>query len=340
MIKVNVFIFLLITFNSFSQQILEIRNKAEYPFLLSLPEKTILDSIPPVLIFLHGRSLSGNNLDLVKKYGVIDAIERGRKINAIVIAPQVSSGSSWNPSKILSTLEYVQKNYKTDTNRIYVTGMSLGGYGTTYFAGAYPEKIAAAVALCGGGKKSDACNLAKTNIWIQHGKLDYAVAHSESVEIYEAIKSCDKNSICYFTSYPNADHGDLASEFYRDEIYDWMFQFALNTDSRRMDQMKIEASKIFTKKGVQYNYSNEKSNKEIEVKKEDVKEKIKTEDVKEVVQENTSKIKKSKTKTHTVKKGDTLSQLAKKYNTTVTEIQRKNKLKSTTIRIGEVLKIN
>jgi len=232
--------FLFISYFSFAQQIIEVQNKAKYPFLLSLPEQAILDSIPPIIIFLHGRSLSGNNLDLVRKYGVIDAVERGRKVPAIVIAPQVNTGSSWDPSKILSVLEYVQENYKTDTNRVYVTGMSLGGYGTTYFAGAYPEKIAAAVALCGGGKISDACNLTKTNIWIQHGKLDEAVAHSESVEMYEAIKACDSDAICYFTSYPNADHGDLASEFYRDEIYDWMFQFALNQDSKKMDQLKIE----------------------------------------------------------------------------------------------------
>ena len=127
--------FFFIPYFSFTQQIIEVQNKADYPFLLSLPEQVILDSIPPILIFLHGRSLSGNNLNLVRKYGIIDAIESGRKIPAIVIAPQVNFGSSWEPSKILSVLEYVQENYKTDKNRVYVAGMSLGAYGTTYFAG-------------------------------------------------------------------------------------------------------------------------------------------------------------------------------------------------------------
>ena len=89
--------FLLIPYFSFTQQIIEVQNKAKYPFLLSLPEQAVLDSIPPIIIFLHGRSLSGNNLDLVRKYGVIDAVERGRKVPAIVIAPQVNSGSSWDP---------------------------------------------------------------------------------------------------------------------------------------------------------------------------------------------------------------------------------------------------
>jgi pimeloyl-ACP methyl ester carboxylesterase len=319
---------LFISYFSFTQQIIEVQNKAKYPFLLSLPEQAILDSIPPIIIFLHGRSLSGNNLDLVRKYGVIDAIERGRKIPAIVIAPQVDSGSSWDPPKILSVLEYVQENYKTDTNRVYVTGMSLGGYGTTYFAGAYPEKIAAAVALCGGGKLSDACNLTKTNIWIQHGKLDKAVKHSESEKIYETIKACDSDAICYFTSYPNADHGDLASEFYRDEIYDWMFQFALNQDSKKMDQLKIESSKIFSKSGVDYGNAfnkNIKSNA--------------NEDLDEELNPSSLIIKNDNTLTYVVKKGDTLYQIAKKYATTVEEIQLLNKLTTTTIQINQILKI-
>ena len=320
--------FLFISYFSFAQQIIEVQNKAKYPFLLSLPEQAVLDSIPPIIIFLHGRSLSGTSLDLVRKYGVIDAVERGRKVPAIVIAPQVNSGSSWDPSKILSVLEYVQENYKTDTNRVYVTGMSLGGYGTTYFAAAYPEKIAAAVALCGGGKISDACNLTKTNIWIQHGKLDEAVAHSESVEMYEAIKACDSDAICYFTSYPNADHGDLASEFYRDEIYDWMFQFALNKDSKKMDQLKIESSKTFSKKGVVY--GNAKSKNKTSKNKEEVEIELKP---------SPSINKSDKNITYTVKKGDSLIKIAKKHSTTVAEIQRLNKLKTTTIQINQILKI-
>ena len=320
--------FLFISYFSFTQQIIEVQNKAKYPFLLSLPEQAILDSIPPIIIFLHGRSLSGNNLDLVRKYGVIDAIERGRKIPAIVIAPQVDSGSSWDPPKILSVLEYVQENYKTDTNRVYITGMSLGGYGTAYFAGAYPEKIAAAVALCGGGKLSDACNLTKTNIWIQHGKLDKAVKHSESEKMYEAIKACDSDAICYFTSYPNADHGDLASEFYRDEIYDWMFQFALNQDSKKMDQLKIESSKIFSKSGVDYGNALNKTIKSNA-----------NEDFDEELNLTYSIIKNDKTLTYVVKKGDTLYQIAKKHSTSVEEIQRLNNLKTTTIQINQIIKI-
>ena len=81
----------LLSLSSFGQ-LKAIYNQADYPFLLHLPADSILKNHPPVLIFLHGRSLSGNNLELVKKYGIIHEIEKGREIPAIVIAPQVPAG--------------------------------------------------------------------------------------------------------------------------------------------------------------------------------------------------------------------------------------------------------
>lgn len=205
-------------------QLKSIRNQAEYPFWLHLPPDSILKSKPPILIFLHGRSLSGSNLDLVKKYGVIHEIEKGRSIPAIVIAPQVLAGKSWEPKKILSVLEFVQKNFDTDTNRVYVTGMSLGAYGTLGFAGAYPEIVTAAVALCGGGNPKDGAALSTIPIWIQHGNRDAAVPLSESQKMVNAIKACtDKN--LKFTIVPGASHGDLERVFRSDELYEWLFQF-------------------------------------------------------------------------------------------------------------------
>ena len=85
-----------------------------YNFWLSLPVDSILQNNPPVLIFLHGKSLSGSDLALVRKYGVIHEIDKGRSIPAIVIAPQVPAGKSWEPEKILHVLQYVQKQYKTE----------------------------------------------------------------------------------------------------------------------------------------------------------------------------------------------------------------------------------
>ncbi len=215
----------MVSFSNTFSQLQAIKNQADYPFLLHLPADSILKSKPPVLIFLHGRSLSGTNLDLVKKYGVIHEIEKGRKVPAIVVAPQVMAGKSWEPEKIMSVLKFVQRTFDTDTNRVYVAGMSLGGYGTLRFAGAYPEVVTAAVALCGGGNPNDGCDLATVPLWIQHGNSDRAVPISESEKIVNAIKNCNGGENLKYTIHKGADHGALERIFRTDEMYEWLFQY-------------------------------------------------------------------------------------------------------------------
>jgi predicted peptidase len=216
---------LLFSFSKVYSQLQAIKNQADYPFLLHLPTDSILKSKPPVLIFLHGRSLSGTNLDLVKRYGVIHEIEKGRKVPAIVVAPQVLAGKSWEPEKIMSVLKFFQRTFDTDTNRVYVAGMSLGGYGTLRFAGAYPGVVTAAVALCGGGNTNDGCDLATVPLWIQHGNRDEAVPISESEKIVKAIKNCNGGENLKYTVHKGANHGALERVFRTDEMYDWLFQY-------------------------------------------------------------------------------------------------------------------
>lgn len=221
--------FLFIGFSS-TAQLSAVRGKTFYNFWLNLPDSAVLANNPPILIFLHGKSLSGTDLNRVKKYGVIHEIEKGRKVDAIVIAPQVSNGS-WNPDKVLEVLQYVQSQYKTDTNRVYVCGMSLGGYGTMHFAGKYASKITAAVALCGGGNPKDACTMATIPMWIQHGTRDEAVSVNQSRIMVKAIRDCNNGKNLIYTEIPGANHGALERVFRGDEMYDWLFaQVRTNTD--------------------------------------------------------------------------------------------------------------
>ncbi|MFM7730462.1 MAG: prolyl oligopeptidase family serine peptidase, partial [Flavobacteriales bacterium] len=134
----------------------------------------------PVFIFLHGRSLSGTDLNKVKRYGLIAEIEKGRSFPAIIIAPQVNNGQSWEPDKVIACLNVLAKTHRIDTARVAITGMSLGGYGTLHTAGKYPEKFCAAAAFCGGGNAKDGCKLSTLPVWIAHGTKDAAVAYSES----------------------------------------------------------------------------------------------------------------------------------------------------------------
>jgi predicted peptidase len=221
----GIVVFLIIGLFSFQgySQLSKQYKKAAYPFWQYLPCDSILKNHPPVLIFLHGKSLSGNNLDMVTKYGIINELNHGRKIPAIIVAPQVPYKKGWEPDKILTVLNYIQKTFQTDTNRVYVVGMSLGGYGTLHFCGKYPNRITAAVALCGGGNLSDACRLSGIHLWIMHGKKDRAVPISESDKMVDAIKKYDGSKLRY-TIYENYDHGQLARVFRQDSIYNWMFQ--------------------------------------------------------------------------------------------------------------------
>ncbi len=224
--RIGILLFTLFLSLSSFGQLKAIHNQADYPFLLHLPADSILKNNPPVLIFLHGRSLSGNNLELVKKYGIIHEIEKGREIPAIVLAPQVPAGKSWEPEKVLSVLRFAQEHFQTDTNRVYVTGMSLGGYGTLDFAGEYPGIVTAAVALCGGGNTKNGCNLSTIPVWIQHGNRDSAVPISESEKMVRSIRACNGGENLKYTVVPGANHGDLERVFRTDELYNWLFQFS------------------------------------------------------------------------------------------------------------------
>lgn len=204
-------------------QIQSERPAALYPFLIALPHDTILKNNPPLLVFLHGRSLSGTDLNRVKRYGILNEIERGRKIPAVVIAPQVRPSESWNPDKVWALVQYVQEKYQTDSNRLYVAGMSLGGYGTFHFVGKYADKVAAAGAFCGGGYTKDACRLSQVPLWVIHGTKDGAVPFSESKKMVEAIQACGKSNLLKFTVLPDAGHGAPERFFHRDEFYDWLF---------------------------------------------------------------------------------------------------------------------
>ena len=222
MLKKIVICTILLLSSTVHSQLTAVTNKTSYPFWINVPDSTTKKEKMPILFFLHGRSLSGTDLERVKRYGVLKAMLKGRKIPAIVVAPQLASGP-WQAQKLLEILDYVQKKYKSDKNRVYVCGMSLGGYGTLEFAGKFPDKIAAAVAICGGGVVTDACNLSKIPVWIQHGDADTAVKISESYKIFNAIKTCRKNANATMTVISGGTHGSVEQLFHENAIYDWMF---------------------------------------------------------------------------------------------------------------------
>lgn len=199
-----------------------------------------LDSTP-VIIFLHGRSLCGRNLNRVKRYGPLDAIVKGRQIDALVLVPQ-NPGGSWKPDKINDVLEWTKKHYPMDSTRVYVIGMSLGGYGTLDFAGTYPDKVAAAMALCGGSTLKDVSGLGELPLWIMHGTADRAVPIKQSKVVVEQLKKEGKDKRLRYDWLKGASHGALARILYMTKTYDWLFSHSL-IDKKRPVNKEIDIDK-------------------------------------------------------------------------------------------------
>lgn len=205
-----------------------------YNFWFYNPEPSDDDEVEPkpVVIFLHGASLCGNNLDRVKRYGTIDAIEKGRQLDAYVIAPQ-NPGGAWNPDKIIKILDWLGDNHNIDYDRVYALGMSLGGYGTIDLTASYPDRIAAAIAMCGGGSVKDLSGLNDVPLWIIHGTADRAVSVSQSDRVVSQIKATDnKAPRLIYDRVPGMNHSQPARMFYLQESYDWLFSHSLKDNKR------------------------------------------------------------------------------------------------------------
>ena len=206
-----------------------------YPFWIYTPQdyQTCRETTP-LIIFLHGASLCGRDLSKVLRYGPIDAVKRGLEVPALIVAPQ-NPGGQWSPQKLYDILIWMERHYVYNRWRVYVVGMSLGGYGTLDFAGANPDKIAAAIALCGGSTLGDYRGLGELPLWIVHGTADKAVKIEESRKVVDGMRKAGVDQRLRYEWVHGASHGDLARYFYLTGFYDWLFMHTLNEPYRPVD---------------------------------------------------------------------------------------------------------
>lgn len=324
--KITLIILLsIIWFTNYSQKLVAFRGKVEnsYNFWLYIPPHidTTVNSNFPLVVFLHGSSLCGNDMEKVRRYGVIDAIEMGMKLDAFVLAPQ-NPGGSWKPDKINALLDWVDSKYGINNDKIYVIGMSLGGYGTLDYAGNNSNRIAAAIALCGGSTLSNLCALNNLPLWIVHGASDRAVSFKQSQRVVDEMKKCGSTDYLIYHNPKGVNHSILARIFYMPEIYNWLF-----SNSKTDTLKKITAPFEINSKKLTNVYSNfEKSNIKISVSSEQGENYVET-----IVFSQ---------QYYTIKKGDTLSSIAKKNKTTVATLCKLNKIKESSIlQIGKKIKL-
>lgn len=196
--------------------------KATVDYLLFLPEGYEQSKTNwPLMLFLHGSGESGHDLNKVKAHGPPKIVETKKDFPFILVSPQ-STGRGWNVEVLNALLDDIMKTYRVDPDRVYLTGLSMGGFGTWSLAAAHPEKFAAIVPICGGGDTSDAYKLAKMPIWVFHGAKDPTVPVQRSKLMVDAIKTVGGNP--KFTIYPEAGHDCWTETYNNPELYKWLLE--------------------------------------------------------------------------------------------------------------------
>ncbi|MCC2970538.1 prolyl oligopeptidase family serine peptidase [Massilia sp. IC2-476] len=177
----------------------------------------------PLIVFLHGSGERGADLNKVKAWGPPAIVEKDPDFPFMVVSPQVPEGQWWDTYLLKSMLDDVLKRYNVDPKRVYLTGISMGGYGAWDFASRYPEYFAAVAPICGGGIPRLTRSMKDIPVWVFHGLKDDAVPEQESARMVEALKAQGGN--VKYTVLPEAGHIDAWVHAYGEAgLFDWFAQ--------------------------------------------------------------------------------------------------------------------
>ena len=202
-------------------------------YLLYLPEdyKAKPDAKWPLLLFLHGAGERGDNLERVKVHGPPKLIAAGKHFPFIVISPQCPRGQVWNNEVLSALLDDLIKKHRVDTTRIYLTGLSMGGYGSWSLGIEQCDRFAAIAPICGGGDFIKMYNAAGAKgkalrtlgVWAFHGGKDNVVKPAESERMIAALKKFGHPNP-KLTVYPEARHDSWTKTYDNPKLYDWFFK--------------------------------------------------------------------------------------------------------------------
>jgi predicted peptidase len=198
----------------------------------------------PLVVFLHGSGERGGDNEAQLKWGIMNfATDQNMLLHpAIVIAPQCPEKAGWSnfsrgknsadmrlqptPAKpmelLIGLIHQLIKTMPVDTNRIYITGLSMGGFGTYDAIERYPGLFAAAVPVCGGGDISRVASIAHLPIWIFHGAEDPAVNPAYSIDMLQALTRAGAHP--GFTFYPETGHFSWLAAYSDPHMMEWLFR--------------------------------------------------------------------------------------------------------------------
>ena len=191
-------------------------------YYLSLPKDNIKN--PPMIVFLHGAGERGTQIEKVLTHAIPKYISEGMEIPAVVLCPQCPSNMVWNnlvfPLKKL--IDEIADKYDVDNDRISITGISMGGFGTWDMGLNFPEYFSAIAPVCGGGLYWRCDRLVNMPIWAFHGDIDPTVPLKNSVEMVDAVNA--KGGNAKLTIFHNVDHFSWDRSYLDTKVIDWLLK--------------------------------------------------------------------------------------------------------------------
>jgi len=201
---------------------IEVVQKQELGYTLHIPLNS--KEKKPLLIFLHGSGENGSDVEKVKIHGPFKYL-KNHDLDFYVLAPQCPEGQQWNPDILYELILKIQKENNIDANRIYLTGLSSGGWGTYSLALKHPEMFAAVMPVSGFVdiiQLEDICKMEAIPTRIFHGLLDDVVPVDNDIAIYKELKKCNKE--VELTLFNDAGHDCWTQVYDNPETYAWMLK--------------------------------------------------------------------------------------------------------------------
>ncbi len=178
----------------------------------------------PVIVFLHGSGERGTDLEKVKQHGPPKVVERKKDLPFVVVSPQCPPGQWWQPMQVVALVdEVLEKHSHADPDRVYLTGLSMGGTGTWETAAMFPERFAAIAPICGRIHPRRVETVKDLPTWVFHGEKDRTVPIKSSEDAVATLKRVGASEV-KFARYPDADHDSWTVTYDNPELYAWFLK--------------------------------------------------------------------------------------------------------------------
>ena len=218
-------LFLGLCFNATAQEVKaefnkEVKEIQKISYVLDYPQNA--KGKLPLIVFLHGSGERGNNLEMVKAHSPF-TYKNLIKEPVAILAPQCPADVWWDTKAVYNLIKEIQAKYKIDASRIYLTGLSMGGWGTWKLANEHPEMFAAVAPVCAPADRWMEATIHRYKglpIKIFHGGNDDIVSPMNSIEIYQSLKKV--NPTVTLTIFPDDNHNSWDSTYSDPKLYEWM----------------------------------------------------------------------------------------------------------------------